>query len=375
MKKLLLTIFLFFISFNTAFCIEEVNLDLKDEKQNSFDYLSNIYYGNIEDKDNISPLLRIFSQKGLEFKNSPINSVKLTLLYASTATYNLPERGSKSFVHDFGVLEPMVTVKFNNNRSEAMFDINTLRDLPGYSNEFTEKINRFYIAHDINQNQRIVFGQGSRLPTTFNGSLGTMAQEFVLKSQLGRTYGDIMSVGIRNYGKYKYLDYDIGVYDSTRYMKDFGRGIDFTGYLTFKPFADFNEKYGNLKLGTGYNIGECYTNYNIYSFYLGYDYHKIHFRTEYANADGHNSVVYSNNKSDGFYTTLAYDITPKFSLISRYDYFNPNKNIGNDNVQEYTAGITYKPYKNMKVMLNFARRNYDNKNDSNIIMFATRFII
>ena len=114
MRKLLLTFFLFFVSFNAGFCIEEVNLDLKEEKQNNFDYLSDVYYGKIENKDEVSPLLRLFSQKGLEFKNSPINSVKLTLLYASTATYNLPERGSKSFIHDFGVLEPMVTVKFNN---------------------------------------------------------------------------------------------------------------------------------------------------------------------------------------------------------------------------------------------------------------------
>ena len=375
MRNFIITILLIIFSFNTALAIEEVVLDTKEEAPTGWDYLSSVYYGKIENKDEISPVLRLFSEKGLEFKKSPINSVKITLLYASTGTYNLPERSSKSFVHDFGVLEPMVSVKFNDSKSEFMFDINTLRDLKGYSNDFTEKINRFFVSHKINENQTILFGQGSRLPTTYNGSLSTMAQEFVLKSQLGRTFGDIMSMGVRNIGKYKYLDYDIGVYDSTRYMKDFGRGYDFTGQVVFKPLSDYNEKYGNLKLGSGYNIGECYTSYNIYSFFLTYDYHKLHFRTEYANADGYNSVAYSNNKADGFYTTIAYDITPKISLIGRYDFFNPNKDAHNNDVQEFTAGITYKAFKNMRMMLNIARRNYANKNDSSMIMFATRFII
>lgn len=375
MRRLLILFFIIIMSFNAAQAIEEIKLDTTEEKINTFDYLAKVYNGEIEKKDEVSPILRLFSQKGLEFKNSPINAVKLTLLYGSTATYNLPERSSKSFVHDFGVLEPMATVWFNNYKSQFMFDINTLRNIPGYSNGFTEKINQFFISHKISDNQTILFGQGARLPNTYNGSLSIMAQEFVLKSQLGRTFGDIMSVGVRNLANYKYVDYDIGVYDSTRYMRDFGRGYEFSGQIAVKPFSNFNEKYGTLKLGSGYNIGEYNASYNMYSFFTTYDYNKAHFRAEYANADGYNSIVYSNNKADGFYTTLAYDITQKISLIGRYDYFNPNKDAHKNDVQEFTAGITYKPVKNMKIMLNFARRNYSNKEDSNMIMFATRFLI
>ena len=153
----------------------------------------------------------------------------------------------------------------------------------------------------------------------------------ILRSQLGRTYGNASSVGIRNSANYKYLSYDIGLYDSTRFMQDFGEGLDFTGHILFKPLENYKEKIGDFKLGTGYGIGEYYNSYNLYSFFLGYDIKKIHFKAEYANADGYNGVKCSRNKSDSFYTFIGYDITPKLTLLGRYDYLNQNKKISNEN--------------------------------------------
>lgn len=158
-------------------------------------------------------------------------------------------------------------------------------------------------------------------------------------------------------------------------MKHFGEGLDFTGFAAIKPLADLSEKAGSLKLGAGYGIGKYYISYNVYSFFLTYDYGKFHFRTEYANADGYNSAVLTKNKADGYYSAISFDLTPKISLSGRYDYFNSNKDINDSDIQEFTAGITYKAFKNMKLMLNYVRRNYSNKDDSNMILFATRFII
>ena len=369
MKKIIILIFILILSFNRANSVEEIKLETE---KNSLDYLSDVYYGKIE---NTNTLLKLFSEKGLQFENAPINSIKATFLYSGELTFLKTEGEGLSTKHDFGVIEPAITSRFNNNKSEIEFSYNLMRFIKDHPNGFTRRISTLYISHDITENQKIIFGQGSRIPTNFNGSLSTMQQEFVIKSQIGRTLGDARSIGIRNIAKYKYLEYDIGLYDSTRYMMDFGRGLDFTGYLMFKPFADFNEKIGKVKLGTSYNYGEYNNSYSQYSFFLGYDYNKLHFKSEYANADGYNTRVCLTDKADGFYTTVGYDITPKLSILGRYDYLNPNKHISNDTSQEFTIGFTYKLLKNLKLMLNLVRREYSNKEDSNMILFATRFII
>ena len=371
MKKILTLLILFFSPIY-CFAIEEIKLE---KESINLDYLSDVYYGKVENNDEVSPLLKLFSQKGLEFKNSPVDAIKMTFLFDGQLQYNNTAHSSPYFKHDFNTVEPMISLFFNDRKTEATFDINLLRDLDGYSNSFTEKISRAFISHKISDNQKIILGQDSRLPGTYNGSLGTMAQEFVLKSQLGRTLGEARSVGLRNKANYKFLDYDIGLYDSTRYMKDFGNGIDFTGYIMLKPFANREDELKNLKIGSGYNIGEYKTSYNVYSFYCGYDYKKLHIKAEYANADGYNGIKHSNNEANGFYSTLIYDITPKLSILGRYDYFVGNKNISHSYCNEYTAGITYKLFKNMKFMFNFINRNFSNKPDSNMILFATRFII
>ena len=373
MKKIFLLLIIL-LNINTCFAIEEV---IELQKDNlDLDYLSDLYYGKVENYDKVSPLIKLFSEKGITFENSRINSIKATFLYDGRLNFTKYEYNSSlTAIHDFNTVEPMITVKFNENKSKAAFDINLTRTLEGYSNGFTKRISRIFVSHEIVPGQTIIFGQADRLPNSYDGSRNVMGQEMILKSQLGRTLGEARSVGIRNRGEYKYIDYDIGLYDATRYMKDFGKGLDFTGYIMFKPLANIEDSSGSLKIGTGYNIGDYNSSYSMYSFFAGYDYKNFHIKAEYANADGYNGIHDSNNKAEGFYTILAYDLTTKITFLIRYDFFSPHKNIDNSNIQEYTAGITYKAFKNMKFMINIIRRNHSDKPDSNMILFATRFII
>ncbi len=374
MKKFLLLILILIYSAPCSFSVEEVNLDIP-KKNLTLNHLSNIYYGKIDQNEEISPILKLFSKSGLEFQNSKINSVKIYFLYDGSLNFNMISHGSSHSAYKFTSIEPMVKVNFNDNKSEFMFDYNLTRRLEGYSNGFSERISKLYISHRINENQNFILGQEDRLPSSYDGSRRIMEQDLILKSQLGRTLGNARSTGIRNKAVYKYLDYDIGLYDSTRYMKDFGNGLDFTAYLMLKPFADLNETLGNFKVGSGYNIGHNNISYNMYSLFAGYDYKKFHIHSEYANADGYNAIVESKNRADGFYTTLIYDITPKLSLIGRYDYFLSDRNFKNSYCQEYSAGFTYNALENLKFMINYVNRNYSEKPDSNMILFATRFII
>ncbi len=372
MKKIFIIFITACLSVLPAFSIEEVILDAQSNK---FDYISDVYYGKIEDNNNVSPVLRLFTKDGLVFDNSYINSVKLSFLYGGNLSFDKIHNKSLNTLYDVTSVEPSIKIKFNENKSQFFFDYNFMRDYEGYSHKFAHRISQLNVSHKINENQSIIIGQGKRLPTIVNGSLSTMTQEMVLKSQIGRTLGNSRSVGIRNIGDYKYVDYDIGIYDSTRYMQDFGRGLDFSGHIMFKPLANIEDKAGSLKIGSGYNIGDYYGSYQLFSVYTGYDYKKFHIKGEYANANGYNSVQFSKNDAEGFYGTVEYDIHPKLQLIGRYDYFIPNKLFSCDNSQEYTVGITYKPFENMKIMLNYVKREMSENADSNMILFATRFFI
>ncbi|MCD7780841.1 MAG: hypothetical protein LUH05_09250, partial [Candidatus Gastranaerophilales bacterium] len=371
MRKLLLLILTAMLTSVSCLAIEEVNLDLP-QKNINLDYFSNIYYGEIDKNEEVSPVLKLFSENGLEFENSKINSVKMYFLYDGTLNFNANAHHSSHASYKFTSVEPMIKVRFNENKSEFMFDYNLTRRLEGYSNGFTERISMLYLSHKLNDNQTFIIGQADRLPGSYDGSRRIMQQDMILKSQLGRTLGNARAAGIRDKGKYKYIDYDIGLYDSTRYMKDFGNGLDFAGYVMLKPFADVNEMAGNFKIGSGYNIGHNNISYNMYSIFAGYDYKRLHIHSEYENADGYNAVEESKNRADGFYTTLIYDVTPKLSLIGRYDYFIANRDYKGSYCQEYSAGLTYNAFKNLKLMLNYVNKNYSNKPDSNMILFATR---
>ncbi len=378
MKKFFSAIFLLLITSNISFAVEEItleNINGNENQNNNLHLISDVYSGRIENTERIHPTLRLFTKDGLVFNDSFINSLKLSFMYGGNLTFTKMHKTSSDLVYDIAEVSPGINLKFNENKSEFTFNYNIARDYEGYSNEFTHRISQLCISHKLNDNQKILIGQGSRLPVITGGAISTMDLDTVTKPQIGRNLANVRSMGIRNIADYKYIDYDIGVYDSTRYMKDFGHGLDFNGHINFKPLENISDKTGSLKLGAGYNIGDYYNSYHIFSTLLGYDYKKFHFTGEYALADGYNSIYYSKNKADGFYTSYAYDIHPKFQLVARYDFFVPNKSISDIYSQEYTLGFVYKPFENMKILLNYVKRELSDSADSNMILFATRFII
>ncbi len=372
-KKIAFLILVIVLSFSRVFAIEEVHLE--QEGLNLFnygDYLSDVYYGKVE---NAPAILKLASKNGLEFENSFINSVKFHFLYSGDLSYIHNQYKGDQTKHLFNSVEPKLSMNFNDNKTQAMFNINLVSDIPGYDKHFAQMLRMVYISHRFTPNQMIVFGQYTRVPTTYDGAGSLFGQDAFYKTQLGRTFGNTMSVGVRNIGNYKYIDYDIGLYDSTRFMQSFGKGLDFTGYLMFKPLADFKEKIGDFRLGAGYNVGKYNISYNQYSFFAGYDYKKFHAKAEYAAANGYNGIYESRNSAEGFYTTLMYDITSKLTLIGRYDVFDKNIYAPNDTTNEYTVGLIYSPYKNIKFLLNYVITHGTNQPSSNSILFATRFIL
>ena len=98
---------------------------------------------------------------------------------------------------------------------------------------------------------------------------------------------------------------------------------------------------------------------------------------EYAYADGSNGDYYNPNSQQGFFTTLGWNFTPKLQALFRYDYFDPNTNIGSDSISEYSVGLNYFIFEQrLKFAINyvFSDNKYNNSN-SNAIYFLTQFFI
>ena len=316
--------------------------------------------------------LQFFNKNGYEFEAGPIKSVKMGFYYLGTGTMFWPYNDSVSSKWKDGAAELTIITKFRNNKTGTRVVYNFLRNLPAHPNDFMEKFSELGVTHEFNKHNQIHIGQTWRLPIGVEGYQSTFNQDLPTKAQIGRTFGDTRSFGVRNIGTYKYMDYDIGVYDSTRYWRDFGNGLDMTGWITLKPLANLDsKKYGKLTLGTGLSTGKNDNSYSVWGGYIGYDYKRFHNKFEYSRANGYNAGGQSRNEAEGFYNTMVFDITKNLKLIGRYDLFNPNV-LKNNSVAEYTGGITYVFKNSVKLGAAYTYKHVQNGAHSNAISIQTQ---
>ena len=88
------------------------------------------------------------------------------------------------------------------------------------------------------------------------------------------------------------------------------------------------------------------------------------------------SISKANKKADGFYSTLAYRVTPKLQFLLRYDEFDPNKNVSNNKKREYVAGLNYFiKGQALKLVLNYVFCQNESNKDSHRIMLGTQILL
>ena len=189
-------------------------------------------------------------------------------------------------------------------------------------------------------------------------------------------FGNIRKLGVKIKGSYPYIDYDLGGYSSDTYFYSFFPGAEFAGWINFKPLAKTKNKYGKLVLGTGLTAGQNNTNYCVTGAYLGYEFRNFFANFEWAAANGYNgSKGISTKHAEGFYTTLAYKITPMLQLLTRYDQYKPDKNFS-ENIKEYTVGLNYFiKGQALKLMLNYVYRNDEKQNNSHRIILGSQILL
>lgn len=213
----------------------------------------------------------------------------------------------------------------------------------------------------------------------YEGSLSAFLLPFVNRTQTARNFGNVRKAGAKIKGDFKYLDYEIGGYSSTAHFSNLTSGFESDMQINFKPLSNLDEnKFGKLNIGGGYQIGEKDSkNYNVTSAFAKYDYKKATLLSELQIADGSNGITgYNANKRWGYNVTLAYKITKKLEFLLRYDDFDNNKKISNNNTKEYSAGINYFILgQTLKLVFNYIYSDNYYAKDSHKIIFATQILL
>lgn len=313
----------------------------------------------------------LVDETGHEFESGLVKNFKIGV-YVRMDNEMSVKNGDFSDRVNFNSVELTTETLLRDEKTKLNVSYNFVRNLD-YDNHFFQKFSNLYVDHNFTKNQSVRVGN-ARVPVGIEGGLSSSKIMLVNRGQVYKKFADARSFGIRNIGKYKYAEYDIGWYDSSRFMNKMFQGSEFAGNLAVKPLAKFNGKYGDLKLGTSIDVGDASfaNNYSVYTAYAQYKKDKFYWDFEYAHADGAGGKYINDTDGQGFFTTVAYKVTPKIELLGRYDYY---KDFSKSNPsQEFTAGVNFYNNPHCKLVLNYVYKMAEkSSSDSHKIYIGTRF--
>lgn len=307
------------------------------------------------------------------FENSPIQSMHLFGQFKSSLCMDFyPD--DNDLTYELNDIDLGVNGKFKGGKSyyEARLRFN-----PQNRYSFLQYMpSNLYVATTAIPHHTIIFGN-TRTATGHEGAKSSAVIPTIARSQISRNFGNTRKVGTRIKGDYSLLEYDLGGFSSDTYFREFFPGAEFAGWITLKPLGKTNGKYGRLKIGSGITAGQNDINYNVAGAYASYEYKKLYANFEWAKANGYNgSRGLSSKDAEGLYSTLAYRITPKLQLVTRYDQYTPNLEYSQDIRREYTAGANYFiKGQAMKLMLNYVYCQNDVIEDSHRIILGTQLLL
>ncbi|MBR2386471.1 hypothetical protein IKA92_04160, partial [bacterium] len=228
------------------------------------------------------------------------------------------------------------------------------------------------------KNHTILFGS-SRPQVGYEGGNSAKTIPFLMRSQAARNFSNARKTGVKVDGRYKWLDYEVGGFSSDVRYHEFFPGVEGNVWVDFKPLANFDEKKaGKLYLGGGVSGGERNSKeFTVASSALRYDREKFWLRAEYQHADGSNGGSgITERKGYGYNLTLAYRLTKKLELLFRFDDFDKDKSISNNNTREYTTGLNwYILGQTARMMLNYVFCENEAKENSHRLILGTQLIL
>ena len=349
------------------------------DKEFNEPFLNKILKGTIEKDYNLDSTNGLLHDNlKAEFQKGIIKEANFQTNYIFNFTQSINEADSSLEFHP-----QLINVNTKGKFKSEKEGFNFLFDLTPnmHENFFHRLVLDAWIETKRIPNHTLMFGT-SRPNVGFEGGQSPYLIPFVNRSQTARNFGNIRKTGVRLKGDYKYIDYDLGGYSSDTRYSEFMPGVETDLWVNFKPLAKFDNnnesKYGKLNIGAGWEAGRRNsTDFNVLSTALRYKYKNFKLISELQYADGSNGASGLTKKERwGYNVTLAYMLTKKIELLARYDYFDPDKKVSNNNSQEYSAGINYYLLgQSLRFILNYIYCKNDTKADSHKIIFATQILI
>lgn len=314
--------------------------------------------------------------KTLKFERGPVDDITVGGVFQGTADMNFSEKDQDLKASYPLYFEVWTRIKFENGKSEIKFQANPSLDVDDFDRKFNAVLLDIYYKRKLTEHNSVTIGNSK--PPTGMGSLVAPTNTLLVKrEQIISNHGNYRAPGIKFEGDYPLFDYNIGGYISTRYLQDFGEGVETSNWLNIKPFGkQEGSVFRTLKLGGGIDYGKNDgRDFAVAGTAISWNYKKWLAMCEYSNANGSNGSKYNKKESQGVYGTLGYNITDKLQVVGRYDVFDPDKIKPNDLKTQYTAGLNYYVLgQKLKFSLNYMYEQNEAAmhNDKQAIYFRTQ---
>lgn len=316
--------------------LETENTKIMDKIKNAAD---DVYKLQIENTRVPASLFKEYTTQ--HFERGPLDSIHYWAGFKiNNSTDISSDDGNATNALRMSLINVFIDGKFKGGKESFRIMLDPTPDPPASFMQYL--FQDVYVESKRIPHHRILVGN-SRPGVGYEGAGSAFTLPFAARAQISRNFGTARKLGVRVLGNYSMLDYDLGGYSSDTNFSSFFPGAEFDGWLSFKPLGKTNGKYGKLTLGGGIAAGQRDSrNFSVYSAYVGYNYKKFWVKAEFANADGSNGASgFTTKQRQGWYITTGYKITKKLEVVARYDEFNPDKDIKNNNSREYSAGINY----------------------------------
>lgn len=382
MKKIFFILLAFITLTNPSFAIlpeetqrtEVVSLFQDLEEKTLREKLNDIYHLEIEQIDRPQFLFKEILTKRFQ-KDNFVENTQLWGAYNGTLGFNFID--DDKFTADYDI--PYVNLGVDGKFKDDIGDFRLMLNISPFVNrDFIQLLFAdVYIATNQIPNHRVIVGN-TRPPVGMEGGYSPYTLPFISRSQISRNFGSVRKLGTRISGNYPLVNYDLGIYSSDTYFQSFFPGTEFVGWMNFKPLGLTDGEFGKLTIGTGIQSGDRNSSYTVAGAYIGYEFKKWLLNFEWADADGYNGPIghVVNKHATGFYSTLAYRLTPKIQALIRYDEFNPNKHSHNNKKREYVAGINYFiKGQALKLVLNYVFCQNEATKNSHRLMLGTQILL
>ena len=333
-----------------------------------------VYNLEIERTDVPAALLK--DQLTFKMEKGPLESVHIWTAIQSNFSTTIPERGDTDSKFDVGLINILIDGQFKGGKENfrIMLDPTHRSSHLPFMEPFFQDL---YIETHRLAHTSILVGN-SRPGVGIEGAQSPYTLAFINRSQISRNLANIRKFGVRVRGDYSLMDYDMGFYSSSTNFTAFFPGHEFDAWMNIKPLGKTDGRYGKLVTGGGIQSGEKHgMHYYLTGAYAGYEYKRFWTKFEYARANGSNGGSgLTNKRSQGLFVTVAYHLTKKLEILARYDQFDPDRTVRNNNQREYTLGANYYlKGQALKLIFNYVYCQNDNKVDSHRLMIGSQILI